>query len=147
MYLELSKNIDAPLMSKSIHRCCCLRVKVHLCQRRQHQGGSSFLCRPTPPSRPGVLPGPPRARCLPSPDYRRGEVSAEEEKISAWRGLRTMEERDSWGGSRGYSGGGQFFPKENHCKLLFVPNFTFTFISESEIRPCTFCLCTVCNSM
>ena len=37
----------------------------------------------------------------------------------------------------GYSGGGQFFPKENLCKLLFAPNFTFTFISESEIRPCT----------
>ena len=40
----------------------------------------------------------------------------------------------------GYSGGGQFFPKENLCKLLFAPNFTFTFISESEFRPCTFCL-------
>ena len=38
----------------------------------------------------------------------------------------------------GYSGGGQFFPKENLCKFLFVTNFTFTFISESEIRPCTF---------
>ena len=47
----------------------------------------------------------------------------------------------------GYSGGGQFFPKENLCKLLFAPNFTFTFTSESEIRPCTFCFCTVCNSM
>ena len=39
----------------------------------------------------------------------------------------------------GYSGGGQFFLKENLCKLLFAPNFTFTFMSESEIRPCTFC--------
>ena len=64
-----------------------------------------------------------------------GEVSGEEEKISAWRGLRTMEERDSWGGSRVTPEGVNLFPKENLCKLLFAPNFTFTFISESEIRP------------
>ena len=107
----------------------------------------SLLCQPTPPSRPGVLP--PRARSLPGPGYWGGEghVSTEEEKISAWRGLRTMEERDSWGGSRVTPEGVNLFPKENLCKLLFAPNFTFTFISESEIRPFTFCLCTVCNSM
>ena len=49
--------------------------------------------------------------------------------------MRTMEERDSWGGSRVTPEGVNLFPKENLCKLLFAPNFTFTFISESEIRP------------
>ena len=34
----------------------------------------------------------------------------------------------------GSSGGGQFFPKENLCKLLFAPNFTLTCESESKIR-------------
>ena len=76
-----------------------------------------------------------------------GEVSTEEEKVSARRGLRMMEERDSWGESRVPPEGVNFFPKENLCKLLFAPNFTFTFISESEIGPCTFCLCIVCNSI
>ena len=34
--------------------------------------------------------------------------------------MRTMEERDSWGGSRVTPEGVNFFPKENLCKLLFV---------------------------
>ena len=49
-----------------------------------------------------------------------GQVRTEVEKISAWRGLRTMEERDSWGGSRVTPEGVNLFPKENLCKLLFV---------------------------
>ena len=67
--------------------------------------------------------------------------------ISAWRGHEDNGGEGQLGREPGYSGGDQFFPKENLCKLLFVTNFTFTFISESEIRPCTFWLCTVCNSM
>ena len=49
-----------------------------------------------------------------------GEVSAEEEKISAWRGHEDNGGEGQLGREPGYSGGGQFFPKENHCKLLFV---------------------------
>ena len=52
--------------------------------------------------------------------------------------MRTLEERDSWGGSRVAPEGINFFPREDLCKLLFVLNFTFTFASESEIQPCTF---------
>ena len=49
-----------------------------------------------------------------------GEVSAEEEKISAWRGHEDNGGEGQLGREPGYSGGGQFFPKENLCKLLFV---------------------------
>ena len=54
-----------------------------------------------------------------------GQVSTEEEKISAWRGLRTVEERDSWRGSRVAPEGINFFPREDLCKLLFVRIFLF----------------------
>ena len=55
-----------------------------------------------------------------------GEVSAEEEKISAWRGLRTMEERDSWGGSRIAPEGINFFHERifvNFCLCEFYFHF------------------------
>ena len=51
-----------------------------------------------------------------------GQVSTEEEKISAWRGLRTMEERDSWGGSRVTPEGVNFFQRRifvNFCLCEF----------------------------
>ena len=108
-------------MSKSIHRCCCLRVKVHLCQRRQHQGGSSFLCRPTPPSRPGVLPGAPLCVEPAWPWSSEGVKCLQRRRnISAWRGHEDNGGEGQLGREPGYSGGGQFFPKENLCKLLFV---------------------------
>ena len=47
-------------------------------------------------------------------------MSAEEEKISAWRGHEDNGGEGQLGREPGYSGGGQFFPKENLCKLLFV---------------------------
>ena len=81
-----------------------------------------------------LLPGAPTCAVLSRPWSREGQESTEEEKISAWGGLRTMEERDSWGGSRVTPEGDNLFPEENLCKLLFGPNFTFTFTSESEIQ-------------
>ena len=47
-------------------------------------------------------------------------MSAEEEKISAWRGHEDNGGEGQLGREPGYFGGGQFFPKENLCKLLFV---------------------------
>ena len=47
-------------------------------------------------------------------------MSAEEEKISAWRGHEDNGGEGQLGREPGYSGGGQFFPKENLCKLLCV---------------------------
>ena len=44
-------------------------------------------------------------------------------------------------------GGAQFFPFNAFHMCLFVPNFTFTFTNDSEIRPCTNLICTVGNSM
>ena len=44
--------------------------------------------------------------------------------------MRTMEERDSWGGSRVTPEGVNFFPKENLCKLLFVRNL----LSLSQVK-------------
>ena len=55
-----------------------------------------------------------------------GQVSVEEEKISAWRGLRTMEERDSWGGSRVTPEGVNFFQRRifvNFCLCEFYFHF------------------------
>ena len=49
-----------------------------------------------------------------------GLVSAERRKISAWRGHEDNGGEGQLGREPGYSGGGQFFPKENLCKLLFV---------------------------
>ena len=40
--------------------------------------------------------------------------------ISAWRGHEDNGGEGQLGREPGYSGGGQFFPKENLCKLLFV---------------------------
>ena len=127
MYLELSKNIDAPLMSKSIHRCCCLRVKVHLCQRRQHQGGSSFLCRPTPPSRPGVLPGAPTCAVLARPcKLKKMQNCPRRRDISARRGPRTRRR-------------GIVFPPrgclfKQLCRYLMSNSaFTFTFSAKIVI--------------
>ena len=77
-----------------------------------------------------LLPGAPTCAVLSRPWSREGQESTEEEKISAWGGLKTMEERDSWGGSRVTSEGVNFFQRR-----IKRPNFTFTFISESEIGP------------
>ena len=47
------------------------------------------------------------------------------------------------GGDLSRPGGAQLFP----FLCPFVPNFTFTFASESEIWSCTILFCTVSNSM
>ena len=90
---------------------------------------------------------PPRARSLPGPGYWGGSSVYRGGENLGMEGPEDNGGEGQLGREPGYSGGDQFFPKENLCKLLFVTNFTFTFISESEIRPCTFWLCTVCNSM
>ena len=51
---------------------------------------------------------------------RGGEVSAEEEKNLGKEGPEDNGGEGQLGREPGYSGGGQFFPKENLCKLLFV---------------------------
>ena len=51
--------------------------------------------------------------CQPSP-------SAEEEKISAWRGHEDIGGEGQLGREPGCPGGDQFFPREDLCKLLFV---------------------------
>ena len=60
---------------------------------------------------------------------------------------RTMEERDVLGGIWVAPEGLNFFPFEDLHVCPFVPNFTFTFASESEIWSCTILFCTVSNSM
>ena len=52
-----------------------------------------------------------------------------------------MDERDL---SR--PGGAQFFPFNDFHMRLFVLKFTFTLMSDSEIRSCTILFCTVGNS-
>ena len=82
-----------------------------------------------------------------------GQVSTEEEKISAWRGLRTVEERDSWRGSRVAPEGINFFQEKifvNFCLSWILLSLSKVKVEgESEIQPCTFCFCfsSVCNSM
>ena len=62
-------------------------------------------------------------------------MSAEEEKISAWRGHEDNGGEGQLGREPGYSGGGQFFPKENLCKLLFVR----ILLSLSQVQGCISC--------
>ena len=94
---------------------------------------------------------PPRTRSLPGPGYWGGSSVFRGGESLGKEGPEDDGGEGQLGREPGSSGGGQFFPKENLCKLLFASNFTFTFISESvsesEIGPCTFCLCIVCNSM
>ena len=55
-----------------------------------------------------------------------GQVSSEEEKVSARRGLRMMEERDSWGESRVPPEGVNFFQRRifvNFCLCEFYFHF------------------------
>ena len=60
---------------------------------------------------------------------------------------RTMEERDVLGGIWVAPEGLNFFPFEDLHVCPFVPNFTFTFVSDSEIWFCTILFWSVCNSM
>ena len=55
--------------------------------------------------------------------------------ISAWRGHEDNGGEGQLGREPGYSGGGQFFPKENLCKLLFVR----ILLSLSQVQGCISC--------
>ena len=61
---------------------------------------------------------------------------------SARRGHEDEGGEGTFGGIRVAPEGLNFFSEH-----LFVMEFTFTFTSESEVRPCFLLFCVVCNSM
>ena len=72
------------------------------------------------PARPRIL----GVKCL----QRIGAEKSWQEGMREGGVMRTMGERDSWGGSKVTpAAGDQFVPKEDLCKILFAPNFTFNF--------------------
>ena len=79
----------------------------------QHRGGSSFLCRPTPPSRPGVLPGAPTCT-EPARPWKK-------KMMQSCRGG----EKSRQGGARGRGGEGQSCPGgatllKQFCRFLLL---------------------------